>query len=209
MNISFTTFIDFVMATPGAKVTVVREARDMYNEGYKHWRDFHKDLREGIISMHRHGRGRADLDRVVAVADERHADNFRPCVVGYAKWMGRKKFMWVKTPSVLPWRSGELEVAVNPELQLAIDGKPHAVKLYFKDAKLEKTRVNSMLHLLRLAVPDRNTEIGILDVRRGRLVAPTREVSNVDLLVQGEAASFAAIWRGLDPPALSAAPPVS
>ena len=207
MNITLTTFIDFVIATPGSKVGVVREARQLYEEGYKPERDYYKGLRDGIASMHRRGSDASDLRRIVSNAAQRKVDNYQACADGYAKFMGRKRFVWVRTPAVVPWTSGPVEVSVNPELRVAIDGASHAIKLYFKAETLSKTRINTMLYLLRLAVPDEKVTVGILDTRRGKLVKPTTPVPYVDLLVRGEAASFAEIWRGLDLPALSAVPP--
>jgi hypothetical protein len=92
-------------------------------------------------------------------------------------------------------------VCVNPELSLFVDGQGWLIKLYFKERSLAKepakSRAALILHLLALGFGHEASSIGILDVRRGTLVSQTKPKKHADLLLQGEAAAYVEIWRGL------------
>jgi hypothetical protein len=43
----------------------------------------------------------------------------------------------------------------------------------------------------------KKTEVGVLDVKRSKLFVPTREISDLDALLHGEAAALVGIWERL------------
>lgn len=196
--ISMTTFIDFVVANPGSKVAEVRDAQRLYGRKYHPAQDPYKEFREAILQMHREGRGAAALQAILADAPERMAAHWAANADGYRRFMGRKKLVLRPIPKAVRWPSGDLSVSVNPEVALNINGKPHLIKLYFKSEPISKLRINSMLHLLGEAFPERGTPT-ILDVRRGKTFTPPIPAT-VGALLRGEAASFVQIWRELQGP---------
>lgn len=199
--ISMTTFIDFVVATPGSKVGEVRKARKLYESDYHPMRDSYGELREAFFTMHREGRPTSSLGAVLAGASDRMRPHWEACIDGYARWVGHKKMVLLPTPKPVKWTSGDLSVRVNPELAVSVNGEPHLIKLYLKAEKISKVRINSMLHLLQQTFPTttRGT-VGILDVRRGKLFTPPVPAT-IGPLLHGEAAAFVEIWRQLDGPA--------
>jgi hypothetical protein len=156
-----------------------------------------RGLRQSIIAMHKANGPRESLDSVVRkTMDVRKRPAYATCIRAYKRWMGRKRVRWIGSPSTL-WQSGSVQVRVNPELGLKIDGVDHVVKLYFKAEKPTKRRVETILHLLASTLPRRYRQAtpGVLDVQRGRLIVPTVEVADVDALLAGDAAAFEVMFK--------------
>lgn len=196
MQISMTTFVDFVVANGTTRITRIKEAKQFYGEDYDPAKDYWGPLRRAIVEMHKQGGSRADLDRLLrSLSDAKKVANYTLCVKGYQQWMGRKDLSWTGPPAA-HWRSGQLEVRVNPELGMLINGQPHVVKLYFKADPLSKHRLNTLLHLLEVTFGATGT-IGILDVRKHKLHKQTHLIAGMDALLAGEAASFARMWEEL------------
>ena len=197
IEISMTTFVDFVLASGTSRLTIVRNAKATYQIRYDPARDFYRPLREAIIEMHQSQRPRESLDDLLlTLKDAKKTELFRECIEAYKRWCGRKQFKWVRAYST-DWQSGELVVRVNPELGMRVNGSPNVVKLYFKSETPSKRRLETMFHLLRSSFPkDLDGSMpGILDVRRGSLFSPTRDLPGIEALLVGEAAAFQTIWN--------------
>jgi hypothetical protein len=201
ISISMTTFLDFVVASPGSRVGEVREAQRMYGQPYSQAQDPYRGLRDAILQMHREGRTAAALQDVLPHAPARMRPHWAICADGYRRFMGRKKFVLRPTPRAVRWTRGDLSVSVNPELSISVNGVPHLIKLYFKSEPISKVRIQSMLHLLGEAFPGRGTPT-ILDVRRGKPFTPPIPATTRTLL-RGEAVFFVQIWRDLEEPLAS------
>jgi hypothetical protein len=94
------------------------------------------------------------------------------------------------------WESGDLVVSVDPELTLAFGEQVYTTKLYFKKDEIKKRQVDAVLYLMEQTVARRSVP-AILDVQRARLIAPTVELPDMDVLLSGEAAAFAQMWQRL------------
>jgi len=199
--ISLTSFVDFVSAAGPPKLTVVRRTKKQMEDGYGPEKDFYKRIREAIIEMHRAGDTIAHVSGVLpGLTDKKKIDNYPQLVEGYKKWRGRKGTTWFEPVHAL-WRSGALAVKVNPELGLTIQGTPHLVKLYFKADKLAKRRIDLITHLMAVACADQAPDgcvMGVLDVRRSKLITPTVPIDRIDTMLLGEAAYWVAAWQGLE-----------
>lgn len=195
-EISMTTFVDFVLASGTKRLTCVKRAKSEYQRDYDPAKDFYRLLREAIIGIHQDGKKKESLDGLLGtLTDKKKLDAYSQCVAAYKQWCGRKRFQWVRSFTT-DWSDGDLRVRVNPELGLYINGSLHVLKLYFKADVPSKRRLETMFHLLRLSIPNEmeNAMPGILDVRRGNLFRPTREVPGIDALLVGEAAAFRTMW---------------
>lgn len=197
VEITQTSFLDFCTATPRGKVGVVREVKQRYEQDYKDWRDAYRPVRDGIKLLHRKGKERHDLAKLVGKVHPDVAKHIDACVLGYERWMGRKKFSWVSSPRSAKWESGRLTVKVNPELKLFVNEDLHVLKLYFKDRPLTKTSLDTQLHLLISNFKDEGATIGVLDVRQSKLIVPSSSPRDIELRLAGEAAHFLTIWDGL------------
>lgn len=197
MDISATTYIDFLSATGTTRLAVVRDALRQYGEPYEQRRDFYRPVREGIIALHRSGRDRSALSALIEPVDDRRTAHVRACVEGYQRWLGKKLIVWVRRPKPVPWQSGELRVHVNPELGIAVNGVRHFVKLYLKGKLFSQKRANLLIHLVSKAVPDLSVTPAMLDVRRAKLYAQTASPRDLEIILRSEAFSFVAMWDEL------------
>jgi hypothetical protein len=198
IEISLTTFIDFVFASGTPKITCVRKAKEQYGEPYEPQKDFWRVLRNGIVEMHQRNAKATTLDGLLLdLRDPKKRRLYPDCIDGYKRWLGRKTATWTNATSV-HWQFDDLIVSVNPELGLTLNGRPHRIKLYFKQEQLTKRRVQTILHLLRTTVPNEpDTTLGILDVPRAKLIPLDSPASGIDALLQGEARSFTTMWKAL------------
>jgi len=193
-----TTFVDFVIARGTARITRVRKAKEQYGEDYSPARDFYKRIREAIIDVHYGNQPLSSLDVVANQAGERKVELYKECAAGYKRWHGKKTVRAIPVRSYL-WRHSDLEVNVNPELRLSVDGTEYLVKLYFKKGNPSKSLLQAALHLLSLhpVCSDGTTLPAILDVQAGRLKTQQQAPAGLGALLAGDAVAFAAMWKAL------------
>jgi len=169
-QISLTDLVDIVSKSGTAKATKVAQvkARPDYEPAF----DFYKALRDRIVEIHRAGDPRSVLTSFMAsVTDHKKRVNYPNAMDGYKKWWGQKTLRWFSPPRVIYEQHG-VEVIVNPELGLDINGTRHLVKLYFKTDRLSKLRVDIITRLMEstLRPQCRNDEVvAVLDVRQAKL----------------------------------------
>lgn len=199
-EISLTRFVDFVSKSGTPKLTVVRTTRKQIDEGYGPEKDFYKGVREAIIAMHRNG---ASIQRVAGIlpglTDKKKITHYPALVEGYTTWRDRKGAQWFEPPHT-QWKSGGLSVRVNPELGLTIKGTPHLIKLYFKTDQLTKNRIDIITRLMAVACGDQAPDscvMGVLDVRRSKLIKPTVPIVGLDTMLRAEAAYWVSAWADL------------
>jgi hypothetical protein len=117
-------------------------------------------------------------------------------VNGYRKWWGRKGLAWFVPPRTAYSQHG-IEVIINPELGLDINGTRHLVKLYFKTDPLSKLRVDIIARLmestLRPSCPN-NEIMAVLDVRQAKLFSLQPTASASMAMIDAELAYIASLW---------------
>ena len=205
--ITMTTFVDFVVAGSGTpKLTAVKNAKARYERGYDPTEDFYKLLRKCIAETARqNSKGSETLDTVrstLVKLDRRKLNAYQECGEGYKRWRGRKDIIWDKDfnpQDSTEWSHDRLVVRVKPEIGLLLKGLPYIVKLYFKAPQLSQLRLETMYYLLKQYQyrGDGNFHVGILELRRGRLHVPKRNIPDIAYLLAGEAAAFQAMWESL------------
>ena len=195
-RITFTTFMDFVMANGASKLARIRAAIAMYNaEAYRPSDYYYLDLKHAITRCFE-GQGVAALDACIAgLDDQRKHENYIAITVGLRKWIGRRQFEVFAVPA-RDWISGDLAVSVRPDLGLVHKGERLVVKFYLKDEPLTQHRINPPLHLLDASHGTLGT-VAIVDARRGKLFKITRPVRDVDAFLAAEAQSFVSLWKSL------------
>ena len=195
-RISLTDFVDIVAASGTPKATKVRQVktRPEYQPAF----DYYKQLREGIEECHRSKAPKGQLDDHVGdIRDPKKVQNYKAILAGYKRWWGRKDLRWFEAPSELFSRAG-VDVGVNPELGLRINGAPHLIKLYFKADPLSKSRVDVITHLMETCLRSGSpggTTMAVLDTRRNKLICPTVPIPGLDAALSGEMAYIAALWN--------------
>ncbi len=195
-EISLTDFVDFVVKAGTPKLTKVRQLKERGE--YEPASDFWKPLREAIIEFHRKGgRDKHQLDRILTgLTDPKKRNRYPEAIEGYKKFLGRKQIRW-SDPFKTSWSSSGLNVRINPELGLIISEERHVIKLYFKDEKLERRKVDVVLALMEATLRE-NIEpsdgIAILDVSSNALFRSSGPRPDLMPLLAGEAAAFVTMW---------------
>ena len=171
MLISLTQFVDVVARSGFSKYGKVQEVRQQISEDYSPGKDPYKSLREGIISVHKHGRGLEFLDQVLfRNKDTRRWALFEERVAAYKKWVGRKQHLWLE-PQAAIYAGHGIDVRINPELGLVWRGKTYIIKLYFKREKLDLQAARLIGAMMKEALGEQHPDavFAVLDVKHGKL----------------------------------------
>lgn len=202
ISISLTDFVDFVASSGTPKLTKVRyvKGRPEYHPAL----DFYRILRNALVAFHQEGsKDKSELDGIITnLTDEKKKKRYDTAIRGYKKFLGKKNYEWF-TPPGKTWSPPDdksIEIKVNPELGLIINGESNLIKIYFKAETLSKRRAETILVLMQDALSDHcppGCKMGVLDIQRGKL----HSVEHIDLsilpLLYGEADSFKTIWNNL------------
>lgn len=204
IEISLTDFIGFVNKMGNAKLNHVKSIKD--RPEYEPYMDFYKPLREAILKLHKKNQKKEVLDTVLeGLTDDKKKRCYPDLIDGYKKFLGRKKFEWIKPPKK-DWKIGGITITINPEIGLEEKKKNgssnfYIIKLYFKEDALKKAQADQILTLmemqLRSKVNEPEIKFAILDIRRSKLhIKQGQELKELPLL-KGEANSFATMWNSL------------
>lgn len=197
-QISFTVFVEFTVSETFSRLRRVRQAVE--NQEYDPRWDFWRALREEIVRLHQGGQPMTQLNPLLArITDPKKHDPYAAAIAGYQRFARRLNPVFFEPPRH-DWVHGDLTVRVNPELGLTYRGEDHVLKLYFNGEPLSQRRANLSLALMEEALRPHagpGVRFGIMDVQRGRLIEPTREIEDVDVLIRGEASAFLEMWNGL------------
>lgn len=194
-SVPMTQFIDFVLTSGTGKVTAIKQLRQGQDERFS---DFYRPVREAIVDMHEKGLSTDVLDALlVSLVDPREKRIFPKVVSGYKKFLRSGLMTWFEPP-MRHYPLGPIAVRVVPEVGLLIDGRPHAIKLYFRGDPLSPQRAMVTNELLAGAFSATwpGTVCAVLDVRRGRLY-PYRPKREIGYLLRAEAACFSSLWAAL------------
>ena len=197
MEITLTDFVDFSLSTGSSRVVKVKEIKGRGK--YDPAGDFWKGFRSGVVDLHRNGTMSAKaIDGIVAAqTNATKSRRYADAAAGYKKFLGKKTYPWFPAPSNR-WVQGPLEVKVNPELGLDVDGKKTITKLYFKNESPTRSRVQAVLAVMEVALPfGSSSSFAVLDVANGRLMRPDGRWNKSDMqtLLIAEAGAFVDIWN--------------
>lgn len=194
-KLSLTDFIDIVSKSGSPKITKVKQVKN--RPDYQPGADFYKPFREGLIRIHTNGEDRKSLDLMVPnLNDAKKISNYPDLVDGYKKWWGKKTIAWFDPPRGTYTGSG-IDISVNPELGLEIDGKRVLVKLYNKSEPISQFRTDLVPLLMELVLRPKcqaGDAVALLDVRKGKLhhLSVNPEVAKFGL--EAELAYIANLW---------------
>lgn len=159
--------------------------------------DFYKRLRDRVEAVHEEGLPKASLQEVLdGLRDRKKAKHYPELVRAYMKWWGRKQLRWTRPPRGHFAESG-VDILVNPDVGLVFDGRPHYLKLYFKNDRLSRSRVAIATHLMELSLRDMvgdSAVFGVMDVRRGRVIPTGNATATLSACLHAELAYIASVW---------------
>ena len=197
VHITLADFLDFVSKSGSSKLSKVKRLK--HRPPYRPSFDYYRPLRESIAAVHRACGDRAAFDHILADAMPQELPvraELTEVASAYRAWWGRKQLGWFEPPRII-WTQGDIAITINPDVGLILDGRPHLLKLWFRDVPLGKRGLDVVFQLMEDAttglVPP-GTEVGVLDVRRSRLFTPTIEVPNASAWLNGEVAYLSAAW---------------
>jgi hypothetical protein len=197
-KISLTDVVDVISKSGTPKATKVSQIK--YRQSYSPQTDFYKALREGIVSVHQNNHPKKALNDILTLlTDEKKIKNYPKAIQGYEKWWGKKNIVWNSTFSANYSYQG-IDIGINPELGLIIDGEPFLIKLYLKDESLLKLRVDIVLALMETALSAGSVtgcKMAVLDVRNGKLFCSSKDPTSQEKLmkmVNAELAYFSVLW---------------
>ena len=103
---------------------------------------------------------------------------------------------WFDPPRNVYGHAG-IDVAINPELGLLVDGRRHIIKLYLKADPLTKLRVDLITVLMEVSLrtechPD--DLLCLLDVRQAKLFTVSAAIKPTRAVVDAELTYVAALW---------------
>lgn len=196
IEISLTDFVEFVIKSGSPKLTLVKQIK--HRPDYHPSTDYYKVLRDKLEDFHKTNAEKKELDKVLDdVFQKSKLNNYKDIILAYKSFLGRKHINWFKPP-FKHWKHNELDIRLNPELGLEIDGQKYLIKLYFKAESITKNRVELILTLLNkeFLTKKNDYKVAILDIRAKKLHSD--EKLDVDVLLpllMGEANSFETIWK--------------
>ncbi|MDN4166058.1 hypothetical protein QWY31_11130 [Cytophagales bacterium LB-30] len=142
-------------------------------EPYSPLKDFYKPLREKMIDVFRRDGDISEYEDFLRnLSHDLKREHYRPLISSirqlYKKY---KRIEWFVPRSAI-WSYDKLQVTVNPELGLILDGRFFLVKLYFKNKKLEKSEQESILAIMEDAFSseDLGAECVIWDLPRNKII---------------------------------------
>jgi len=196
-RISLTDLVDIVSKSGSPKATKVSQVknRDEYQPGT----DFYKQFRDGLVGIHKAGGSRNELAGILqGVSEKNRLSNYPAAITGYKKWWGKKELKWFQPPNELFSGSG-VDVSINPELGLLINGERHLVKLYLKADKLTKARADLITGLMEeaLGVASKDAKMSVLDVRNAKLFVGASASASFLPMIEAELAYIAKLWPSL------------
>jgi hypothetical protein len=181
-------FVEFSVAQGTSRVRIVADSK----KDYEPQRDFYKRLREITQRQFVDGWDATVYRQAIRkAATPKKLASYEECRKGITKWAKEKELSASKGKSNI-WRAGALEVKVNPELRLQVDGEPYSTKLYFARESPSRPRIECLLYLLEEEAPPKH-HAAILDLRRGALITLEELDPNLGALLQSDAAAFAAL----------------
>ncbi len=196
--ISLNQFYPFVLADSLGKrsaVADIRRTNGVYTPAIDYWRL----LRLQVAAHHQFvpGPGPDALDWAIELAHPDRKANYTTAVANYRRFLGRKEIQWLDRPRRAMWLADHLQVRVNPELHLTIDGDPHVVKLYLKAddrLALNQRTANPMAWMLEHCHGHLGRPL-VIDVLRGRAFGLTRPGYDYESMLRAQAAAFTSLWE--------------
>jgi hypothetical protein len=197
-KISLADFVDIVSKSGTPKATKVAQIKN--RPKYEPATDFYKPIREFLIDVHKTDQGKFSPEIPLAlITDPKKLTNYPGVISGYLRWWGNKELNWFE-PSVATFSAHGVDVAINPELGLIVNGTRYLIKLYFKSEALAKTGVDIVTHLMEMALRpqcDQGEIMAVLDTRRARLICPTVPIPRLGPTLGAELAYVAALWDSI------------
>jgi hypothetical protein len=144
IKISLTTFLEFVNASGMSKVNKVKTAIAQYEE-YKQSRDYYKYLRDAITECIQKGEDPKNIRKVIEKVPNNRHQNYGVLIESFIKWHKKANPVFASVKCRL-WEFQNLEILINPEINVRISNVPYAIKIWFKQDEITNNRITLINH---------------------------------------------------------------
>lgn len=196
INLTLSDVVDVFSKSGRPKATKVKQVKN--REEYQPATDYYRPLRMALVTIHANGKDRTELDTILpAVKDQKKIANYHELIEAYRKFWGRKNMGWFTPPRGTYSHSG-VDVIVNPELGLIIDGISVVIKLYMKGDEISKAQIELIPVLMEVVLRPQTPSgalMALLDVRKGKLhYLGTSSLATSTAMINAELSYVATLW---------------
>jgi hypothetical protein len=185
---SLTDFVGIVSATGTAKMTAIGDVK--HRGAYDPVKDFYKPARDAIVKNHKNGGTAVVLaQQLKKVTDPKKKPHYAQIASGYKKWWGSNSLTWF-SPTGGSHAAHGVEVTVNPDLGLDVNGTKHLIRVHFPK-KLTKAQADLALQLMGQVL---GPSSALLDARKSRLRGATASNPALVALIDAELLYIATLW---------------
>jgi len=196
LEIPLISFVDFVLASGPSRMIKVREVKRLLENGHRQSFDYYKELRDGIVEMHRDGLGFVHLEQIAKQCQPGRSDNYSEVVSGYRSLVKKAGNIRPSNARRTVWGHRDVEIVVNPEIRVEKNGRLYVAKLYFKKPELSRRKIAVALHLMKRSLGDSpRRDVALIDTRRGKLYPHRVGSADLDPLLYSEVLAFRELWR--------------
>lgn len=171
-HVSFTLFIDYLMASGPSRISLIQDHLDPRDGEF----DCYASFKAAMADVMRTGMQRGILPFWVKEHGGRARENLLALAAGFLQGEGRIQG-WSE-PTILPLPIGsDCSVDVNPEIGGMVDGVPTWIKLYLRKEPLMYDRMLLMMSTMKRALdlahgrglPIEARQVAVFDVRQGAI----------------------------------------
>lgn len=158
-------FANFVTEKPNKQKKYVNS---IVNKGpYSFEKDYYSILRAKLISFIKKNKSLIELNDMLKKINPKKHDHYEILIDQVQNFMQGIKYTWIEPPKNIIEYSG-LQLKVNPEIGININGEPLFIKMYFKSPQISTEKIKVMLKIMQDAIKKDypNAKIAILDIRR-------------------------------------------
>jgi hypothetical protein len=192
-------FADIMTSVWPQKLSKINAIKKRHS--YQPKTDYYKQIREYIKRFHDHGKTFEQFaDASEIVSSNRKQKTYSHLVKAYIKFLkSSKNFKYF-----IPYRGkcmlNDLEIIVNPEIGLELEGAKYLIKLYFKKDPLKKQRADIITWIMEKELRKYvNPEIkmAVLDVARSKLYISSAPAPDIVMAIQAETNYISQLWDAM------------
>lgn len=175
-HVSFTLFIDYLMAAGPSRISLIQEHLSPRDGEF----DCYAPFKAAMADIMRTGMQRGILPFWVQEHGGKARENLLQLAAGFLQ--GEGQIQGWSEPTILPLPIGsDCSVDVNPEIGGMVDGVPTWIKLYLRKEPLLYDRMLLMMATMKRALdiaigrgrPIEARQVAVFDVRQGAICTPT------------------------------------
>lgn len=184
-------FANFVTEKPNKRKKYVNKI--INKEPYAFEKDYYSVLRIKLISTIKKNKSLIELNQMLKKINPKKHNHYEVLIDQIQNFMQGVKYIWVEPPKNIIEYSG-LQLKVNPEIGININGETLFIKMYFKQDQIENEKVNIMLKIMQDSIKEdyQNAKVAILDVRRCEL---HKKDINEEIIIPYNLDQEARVWQ--------------